>query len=300
MRLRPFFFAAIASTILAARTGYADGPEDDAKAEYKLGEDLEAAGRLPESCVHYRKALTLLRVSGPLRKSAQCDARDGKVRDALSKYDELLAMLGGDNPKRAEYQAEQKQLAAKLAKITLVPRPSAREKVTATVDGAPAAVGAPIDADPGSHDLRVTFDGETSDKKLALAAGQHLEVQVPFTDSSDMTPLRIAGIVSLGLAGGAVIGIAVTGGLVLSAKGSADDACGANAQSAACTDEIDNGNTLLTANLALWIVGGVTAATGATLLIIDAVGSKPAASTGIVSARIAFGPGGIAVSGSIW
>lgn len=294
------FFSAVASTLLAAATGYAEGPEDDAKAEYKLGEDLEGAGKLPEACVHYRRALTLLRVSGPLRKSAQCDAREGKIRDALGKYDELLAMLAGDNPKRSEYQTEQKELAGKLAKVTLVAKASTRGRVTATLDGAAVDLGTPLDTDPGSHFLRVMHDGEISQRTLTLAAGQRLQIEVPFDEPSGPRPLQIAGIISLALAGGAAIGVAVTGGLVFSAKDSADDLCGASARSAACTDEIDHGNTLLTTNLALWIVGGVSAGLGATLLIVDAVGAKAASSPGPASARIVFGPGGIAVSGTIW
>lgn len=286
---------------MGAATASAQSPEDEAKAEYKLGEDLEASGKLAESCEHYRKALGLVRVSGPLRKSAQCDAREGKIREALGKYDELLAMLGADNPKRAEYQAEQKELAGKLAKVTLTPRPGTPGAISATLDGAPVALSTPLDADPGAHRLRVTAAGDTTERTLTLTPGQQLQLEVPFeAPTPGLPPLRVAGIVALGLAGAAAVGIAVTGGLVYVAKDDTEVACGANAQSAACDDEIAHGNTLLTANLALWIVGGVAAATGTTLLIVDAVGSKPAGSSGVTSAQISFGLGAIAVSGNLW
>lgn len=283
------FSAGLLVAVAGAPVARADeAGEAEAKREFEAGLDQEKAGRAEEACAHFRRALERMRVSGPLEKAAQCDAREGRFVDAVAKEDELLSTLPEEHPDRATHASARAAWVGKIAKVTFVARKGA-EGARVLVDGARSApIGVVMDLDPGSHDVAVSLDGEKSTKRISITAGATLRIEVPFdAPSSSLSGLSIGGITSLALGGAAAIVAGVTGGLVLSNKSAADDACPGALSSPDCTDAIDAGKGLLTPNLVSWIVAGVGVGVGVTLLVVDATrgghASRSSASVKIVA-----------------
>ncbi len=290
MRKLWFSAALIAAVAVAPFAAADEAREAEAKREFESGLEQERAGQAADACVHFRRALERMRVSGPLEKAAQCDAREGRYVDAVAKEDELLSTLPDEHPDRAAHASARAAWVAKIAKVTFVARRGA-ERARVLVDGGrSAALGVAMDLDPGGHDVAVSIQGaETTTKRISIPAGATLRIEVPFDGSGGgLSGLTIGGATSLALGGAAAIVAGVTGGLVLSHKSAADDACPAALSSPACTDAIDAGRGLLVPNLVSWIVAGVGVGVGVTLLVVEATRGSGTARLVAGPARVTF------------
>lgn len=291
----------VAGLLVAAATGappaHADeAREAEAKREFEAGLEQEKAGHPREACEHFRRALDRMRVSGPLEKAAQCDAREGRFVDAIAKEDELLSTLPDEHPDRAAHASSRAAWLAKIAKVTFVARRGA-EQVRVLVDGQrSAALGVAMELDPGSHDVAVAIEGAgTTTRRISVPAGGTVRIEVPFEGSSaGPSGLLIGGATTLALGGAAAVVAGVTGGLVLAHKSAADEACPGAVTSSDCVDAIDAGNGLLVPNLVAWIVAGVGVGVGVTLLVVDATRGPEAAS----SVRLVAHPSWITLEGT--
>ncbi len=98
---------------------------------------------------------------------------------------------------------------------------------------------------------------------------------VPLEPPSSGRPLRLAGWVLVGAGGASLVAGVVLGAM---ASGKASDLEEANASGAAryrdWADDYDGGEALQTGQVAALIVGGALAATGVTLLVVDALGQR--------------------------
>lgn len=256
--------------LAVAAPALAQTPEEASRVAFEAGEAADAAGRKDEACVHFRASVEKARLPGPLSRSGRCDAAEGKLREAIKKYDELLSKLPAENPRRAEYEAERARFRAQLGRITLKLRAGAATAATATVDGEPApAWGVPLEVDPGAHTVK--SGGAT--KLVTVASGSEEIVVLPLetseTTASGASPWAIGAGVSFGVGGAAAVVAAVTGGLIIAKDGDAEVACGLDASSAACRELTDEGKALLAPNLAIWIVAGAGIAAGVVFVIVD-------------------------------
>lgn len=252
----------------------AQSAEEQARSAFEAGAREEAAGRTAEACALYAKSLKLVRELGPLRKVARCDADAGRVVEAKAELEELIERLPKDDPEAATLGQELRAVSARIGTIKIEAKPSA-SVARVRLDGETVeSLGEPRPANPGEHRLLVERrDGSTDAFDVTVPEGKPLVFEVPPQPPRRQSPaapsgpsgLWIGGWISVGIGAAALVGAAVTGGLVL-AKDSDYEAC-----QTGCEDLQSEGNTLLVANGVLWGVGIVGAGVGATLLIVDAV-----------------------------
>lgn len=281
-------FAASASAQTSDRAN-----EEDARQAFQKGVEAESAGDRAGACAAFRRSLSLLRELGPLRKSTDCDVREGKLLSARAAFDELIRRWPRAGAEVDGLKAERAAVDARIARLTLELREGA--VATARVDGVAVALPSTTELDPGSYEVVVEEPGKAATRiPVSLEEGRARTMIVPdapTTEAGSNGPsgLLIGGIVGLGVGGLALVGAGITGGLVL-AKDSDHEACLADA-GPDCVVLADEGETLLTANTALWIVGLVGAGVGATLLIVEAATGPSVEATvgpGSASLRVRF------------
>lgn len=276
--------ATLSILVSTAAPGAAQDEPTPAKRAFDAGVAAEAAGQPDEACRQFRAALELERAVGPLSRAGRCDAREGKIKDATAKYEELLGKLPPENPRRAEYEAELAGFRAKLGRITLELAPGAAG-VTATIDGAAApAWGSPSVVDPGPHVVAATESGDSPvEQRIDVAPGKSVVVRVPFESAaaprSEGGPSgwMSAGIASFAVGGAAAIAAAVTGGLIIARDSDAKERCIPSPDNAPCQESIDAGEALLAPNMAMWIIGAIGVGAGVTFVIVDAATGDDAA-----------------------
>lgn len=170
-------------------------------------------------------------------------------------------------------------LLPKLARIRLfVNRPL--EEVSIRVDG--VEVKAPygvIPVEPGPHRIHVDARGAHADQSTEVRLGEEaplrFELTLPTTDDGGPSGLAIGGIVSLSLAGALGIAGTVTGVLAIKNIDQLDDRCPKKVHCAPADQPLaDDARAFGNASTGTFIAGGVAAATGIVLLIVDAASSN--------------------------
>ncbi len=270
-RARLAAFAAACGVASVAISALAQSAEQDARLAFQAGMEAEGAGDRAAACEHFRKSLSLVRELGPLRKVARCDAEQSRVVEAKAALEELLSRLPDDDPERPALTAELEAVTQKVGSITITRRgPTTGLRVR--VDGKPTdAFDEPRPINPGRHRVEVEAAGEPPDVfDVTVPTGSSLTVEVPRAARATGEPqppratgLWIGGWITTAVGGAALVGAAVTGGLVLAKESEYDDC------TTGCKDLQSEGNSLLVANGVLWAVGAAAAATGVTLLVID-------------------------------
>jgi hypothetical protein len=249
--------------------------EDRAREAFSRGLELEGRGDVVAACAAFRESLTFVRELGPVRKVSQCDSRDGRIVAAADGLEELLTRLPPDAADRPAIITELAALNQRVATLRLAFRADAPPGLAVRVDGQPVVGGAgAIELDPGDHEISISaHNAPAKTIRVSLAEGQSSTIEVPPAEAAPVEKsdaLKIAGF-SVGAVGvGALIGAAVTGGLVL-AKDAEYDTCAP----AACAGLKEDGDRLLIVNGVLWGVAIAAIGTGATLLIVDAVADGP-------------------------
>lgn len=289
--------ASLTASLLVALDARAQTAEAEARKAFEAGMATEASDPRA-ACVHFRRALELTRELGPLKKAKECDAREGKLLDALAKLDELVRRWPQPDATLESLKAEGPALRGRLAHLQLTLEPGAPAGVAARVDGAAVSLPASdLPLDPGAHELLVEVPGRPLQRvALDLAESERRAVRVPSTDAAPpraaesgggLGALGVSGLIIGGVGVGGLIGGAITGGLVLS-KQSEFEECRDQGTPAGC-DVLalkDSGDQLLTANAALFIAGGALAAVGATLFIVDVATSSDATAAKSVGLRV--------------
>jgi hypothetical protein len=302
-RLLPACFTtAFVLVTLPARAG---GAEDEARKLFEEGSAAEKRGQAAEACAKFRQSLGLVREVGPLLKAKDCDLREGKLVSAEASLRELIARWPEPGPELEALKTELATVEKRVPRLTLKLRDGA-PGVSVRLDG--AAVDFPADGravDPGKHELSIEVPDRPIERiVIELADGERKTIELPSRApdpvkppppppeaSSGLGALGIVGIVVGALGVGGFVGAGVTGKLVLdkhdefeSARCSPDQTPPAAPGCAALAEE---GDTLLVANGVLWGVGIAGVAVGATLLIVDLVGSsnEPTAPNATLGAR---------------
>jgi len=213
-------------------------------------------------------------------------------------------------------------LERRVASVTIEISGASEDSTKVLLDGVglkPPVLGVARQIDPGRHELRVTRDGfETAITTLNLAEGEQRRVAIAMKASAapaaaanadpaseepngdeelEVRPLLLGGILTLGLGAGA-IGVGVAMGV---ASQNQVDAIAPSCPGGQCPpsqyDALDSAEGLATGANILFIAGGVVAATGATLIIIDLVSDDAEAPAETAGARLRLGAGRIDLDG---
>jgi hypothetical protein len=329
--------ALIAGAMTSASTALADD-EAAAQALFDQAKKAMAAQQYADACPKFEASLRMQEALGTLLNLADCYERAGKTASAWSKFLELAAKAraAGQTERARIGRVRAAALAPKLSNLVIdVPAASRVEGLEVRKDGrvvVEAEWGASIPADPGPHLVEASAPGHSNwsqtvdvpdGAKTAHAAVPELPTvaaplplaSAPATPadhslarpSVDSPPepgrspgngrgMKIAAI-AVGAVGVVGIGVgSVFGWMSLSKHNHADTECPPNGTclnaDAVSTwrDAVHFGNVSTVA----FAVGGAALATGAVLWFV-----APKSAGARREARLAVGPGGVAVDG-VW
>jgi hypothetical protein len=174
--------------------------------------------------------------------------------------------------------------------------------VSVSVDGRAvdtARLAHPIAVTAGEHRIAaVDTGGQQAEQVATVAVGESktvtLSIEVesapaaglapaqPAPDSAGGSGLTVAGAVLVAAGGAALVVGGITGGMTLSRAGDIEDTCGGDVCPTTEEPTVDDAKTLGNVSTALFVVGGVVAATGIVLLVV-APGEESEAVTAIAS-----------------
>jgi tetratricopeptide (TPR) repeat protein len=288
--------AACLAASLSARVAHAD--DDDAPRPsaadvlFKEGKALMDEGRLEEACRVLAESHRLEPAGGTLLNLASCYERLGRYASAEQALDEAgrLADAAG-RPDAREFVDQ--RLAAVRPNVSVLTITTPRNvEVTVEVDGSVVALEdhtATLRLDPGEHLVvadvigaplwrrTVNLEGAGSTFTVEVPAPRpaprprvvHVPVPAPDQPVDPLLPIGIAGVV---LGGGLLIGGGIAGGFALDAWNDVKETC----PESPCDDPEDvsragDAQTLGDLSTAFFVAGGVTAAAGIVLLVVDAV-----------------------------
>lgn len=275
--------AALAALVAlgSARSASAGSAEEEARVVFQEGLDAERSGDTSAACGKFRRALELIHELGPIKKVKECELREGKLVAARDKLKELVAKWPQEDETLVGFRSELKAVEGRIARLDVALDSKTPSTAHARVDTRPIDLPASgLELDPGAHEVVLEVPGAPVVRTpITLAEGERKAVTLALPEAAPPPPppkpeprtgiggLGIAGITlgALGVAG--LIGGAITSPLVLS-KRDEFEAC-KDAHTASCSGLADEGRSLLVANGALYIGGGVLAALGGTLLVID-------------------------------
>lgn len=299
-------------------------PSDDAKTFFAEGRRLRLAGDCAGAVVQFELARKAYPEGlGSLRNIAECQEEMGQTASARRSWWALRReAMARPEPRYEGWKEDAEKahasLEANVPKVVVaVEGDAARAEIT--LDGRALKLellGEPLERDPGVHRLVVRRDGEVlHERDVTLRPSQTETVRVdlpaapPEADGpAEMLPgvsgLAIGGWVGVGLGAASFIGAGVAAGIRQSALSDLESACptydtgvcaaGSNTDAIASAES--RGTAAATATNALLIVGGVTAAVGVSLLIVDLTSDDDTAD----QVGLAVGPTGLWLRGSFW
>lgn len=288
--------------LVYAATAWAAPSDADRAAARQLGyqgveayqaNDFEAAEH------KLRRAFEVVKVPTLGLWLARALAKNGRWIEATEVYREVSRLEPTEGKVEAQREAQRaaaselEALAGKIPEVVIVVEGAASSQVVVEIDDVrvPAAVlGEARPTNPGRHRVVGKFRDQVAEQTVDLAEGQERQVKLVFkpgpakpvaqkpnaavvpSDSepaSDGGTQRTAGWVALGVGAAGLITGSVTGLLMLNKANDLenDEHCQDNECEPPAHDEVDSHNRLRTISSVSFIVGGVAAALGATLLL---------------------------------
>lgn len=263
---------------------------DKAAAEslFNAGKALMDEERYAEACEKFAGSMDAEPSVGAQLNLALCNEKQGKVASAWRYYRDAALMAKALNDARRQRGAEKlaAELESKVSRVTIrVAEPI--EGLRITQDGeVVAAIDEELPIDPGTHRLEATAPGHRAWSKTISIPGEATRevVTVPaleaiggsepaVEDGGDLpTWQRIAGWSAIGLGGlGLTIGT-VFGILATSDANGLETACGPDKTCPSDQlDDLDRARTRANVATGTLVVGGVFAAGGAVLLLLDPI-----------------------------
>ncbi|MBW2457326.1 MAG: hypothetical protein JRI68_22650 [Deltaproteobacteria bacterium] len=313
---------------LAAEPAASDQDRDSARALAKAGIALYQQGRHEEAIGRLGSAEKLFHAPAHLLYMARAHAKLGQLVEAHRLYVDVVVEDIPNYAAPAFHKAQataREELVALSSKvdgvvITVTGAPAAQ--VTVTVDG--TAVSAPrlahgVALDPGQHQIEaVSARTEPARRSLQIEAGQGmipvpLELQPPAASAPAPPPpasaapvasppppqaadepddsLVVPGVITLAIGGAALAVGGITGGLTLAQAGDIKDACNGSECPSDQKSEADSAKTLGHVSTAMFVVGGVAAATGIVLLLVPSSDTSAARSSATPTLGARLGPG---------
>lgn len=240
----------------------------DAREHFQRGQVAYDTGDYDTAVREWTRAYTLDARPALQYNLAQAYERLGRLDEAARAYSLYIDNTTGDDPRVQTARARLASLRERLTQTAIVLR-GGPEGAAIFVDGQDRGRlphPDPLRVDPGSHRIVVRANGYADFVSVvAVSAGQQAEVPIEMHPGvSGQASTGGGGVSTIGVivaaAGGAIlIGGAVTGGLALSAAGSAPASTGAQA---------DEARTLALVTDVLLPVGAVAAITGVVLMFV--------------------------------
>jgi hypothetical protein len=281
--------AAVSAGVAWARPARAEEASDRAVALGKKGLDLYNERRWVEAFDRFALAERELHSPVFVLYMGRCKLQAGQLLAARSHLEQVATEAlpeGAPEPWQAAQREAKSELAALLPTIPSIRvRVEGAESAGVWIDGSAIADPArPIELDPGEHVIEARAGERRARRKLVLAAGSREELvtlviePAPAPPPEGPPPTVVAGAVLLGLGGAALVVGAVTGGLALSITGDIEDNCVDGHCLASDQDEGDRAATLATAATVSFVIAGVAAAAGITLMVVPyATSDEPGA-----------------------
>ena len=182
-----------------APSGDVQGPEARRTALYRSGVEEATAGHWAEAKSRFAEALAIRASAKVFFSLAQAEEHLGQVATAEGHYARALeaSRVAGENDVALASEQARATIAPSVPHVQVVvivsgddPRQVRRDlRATATIDGHPVAVGAPVAVDPGAHSLAVSAPGmRDATANLAIGEGQQLDVPVRMDPSTAPGP----------------------------------------------------------------------------------------------------------------
>lgn len=325
--MRPTVLAVVAWTLsLGSIDSIAHAGEAESRTFFAEGRQLRGSGQCDKAIIAFRNAAEAYPDGlGAFRNIAECEEQLGRYASARRTWWDLrLAVLRAGKSKYEGWDkdAEEARQRLKPRVARLVVRVKGKTDAPVYINGLPLdrdLLGSELEQDLGPVEITLR-DGSASPptKTLTLGEGKSYQVELevieklapkagPVPPSKVEPPpkrgpdgLMIGGVVSLGLAGAAAIGLGVTLGLHQSALGDLEELC-PNLDDAPCSlaepgatearDAKSRGETMSTLVNVFAATGGIAAATGVGLLIASALRPDEPAKTGVLEFDVAPAPG---------
>lgn len=322
-----FALAALLTTGMARAT-----PEADARDLFAQARALRNAGDCAQAVPLFRRAATVYpQALGPLRNLAECEEVLGHFASARRAWLDLgQAVVATPNEKYSGWdvdaQEAAKRLEPKVATLTVdvVVRRADGESVPADptelelfVNGEPVAASVaatPLERDPGPHVVRARAkDGRVVEEAVSLAGGESRRVTLvlervappsealpaagaPAPAPAENATRRTIGWAVTGVGAAALVGSIFTFRARQDAQNELDGTCPSHhGCPSSLRDVVDKGDTMSTLTAVLVPVGIAGLAGGLTLVVL----SRPQATPGTASLRVAPTLGGLSFSGDL-
>jgi hypothetical protein len=317
--------AMIGMLLVLAGTARTQDAAAVARAAFEEGKTLFEAGEFERAADAFRRAEAARPNWKLLYNIGQCEAAAKRYGLALDAFEKYLVQGGDeiDRTRQAEVRDELERLRALVGFARLVAPAGAEVLVDGVSRGtAPLERDLPVAASV-SHKAQALVGGRVAaERTFQVSGGRTVDVDLiaalppaapeertdrtgpsdrpdrpAAADSSEpgASPLRPLGWVGVGLGAALLAGGGITGGLALKKDGELGDECGGNTCFSGSYDLLDQRDRLATASTALFVAGGVVAAAGVVLLIVDAKrGGEPAATEGVA---LGIGPGAVMLTG---
>jgi len=276
--------------LLLAATATADDAADKATARELAIEGAAAleAEDFEQAADRFSRAEALFHAPTLVLGLARAQAGLGKYVEARESYRSVIREPLGDGASKAFRDAKadaEKEIVEVEAKIAwIIIRVKGPDEVRgARLDGEDlpaAALGVRRPVNPGEHRVEASAEGfARGEETFEVGPGEGREIVVTLEEAPDevtsveahdgLSPLAIAGIGTAGVGAAALVVGGVLGGLALGKHGELSDACD---ETSVCPPSeqgnLDDFRTFGNASTGLFVVGGVLAATGVTLLVV--------------------------------
>lgn len=308
---RAFFAAVLLFSIVPATGAHAQpkSVSDEARELARDGWKALDAENYRDALDKVVKAEALYHAPTHLLLMGNAQVGLGKLADALATFERLAAepLPAAAPPAFKEAQEtgrkRMKELLARVPSLLIVVESAEAAAAVVTVDGQKVdfASGVAVRFDPGERTIAVTADGFVPvSKKVTLPEKGGVvrvpvaleKVRAPGSPSADPTaspsgsasagpggePVitsRVPAYVTFGVAGASLVVGAITGGLSLSQTSELKLRCPDNRCASAERAAYDQAFTLAHVSTATFLLGGVAAAAGVVLLVVD-FGGPPA------------------------
>lgn len=240
----------------------------------------------------------------------------GRLADALATFEKLAAEPMTAAAPAAFKEAQEagrkrmKELLARVPSMLVVIESAEATAAVVKVDGQKHGFesGLAVRFDPGEHEISVEAEGFVPVKKKVTLAEKGGVVRVAITlqkvgaaatgtasasaavsgaptasasAGPEAAPNRVPAYLAFGIAGVGVIAGAVTGGVSISMTSELKARCPENRCAASDQSAIDSANALANASTATFVIGGVAAAAGVVLMVVDLGGKPKRGATGV-------------------
>ncbi|MBW2456136.1 MAG: hypothetical protein JRI68_16575 [Deltaproteobacteria bacterium] len=233
---------------------------------------------------------------------ARAMARLGRLIEARNGLRAVVEETLDDRSPRAfhlaqvEAKADLGELEGRIPTVQVAITGLGADGATLIVDG--QEIGAPpetLELDPGHHTLEARGDGAWAPpQSVTLEPGDRTQITLEMQAAEDDGSLMVPALVCFGVGGlGLVIGT-ITGIVSLNQTADIDEQCEGEHCPASLEGDADAAKATGNASTAFFVIGGLAAAAGATLLLLDSPGESDSAA----SLQLRVGPGAVQLQGT--